>query len=138
MKLNAYLTLDGTCEEAFRFYAQCLRGQLTALHRFGETPGCEQMPASHRDKVMHVRLEIGDQVLMGSDNPPGMPYEGVRNSSLALSVPQVEEAARIFSELAEGGAVIMPMQETFWARSFGMVNDRFGVPWLINGAPQTP
>lgn len=96
------------------------------------------MPATHRDKIMHVRLEIGDQVLMDSDNHPEMPYEGVRNSSLALSVPQVEEATRIFSELAEGGAVVMPMQETFWAKSFGMVNDRFGVPWLINGAPQSP
>lgn len=133
MKINPYLTFNGNCEEAFNLYARCLRGELT-VQRFGETPGCEDLPVSHRDKVMHARLTAGDQVLMASDNHPAFPYEGVKGCSVALSVDEAEEADRIFNELAEGGAVTMPMQETFWAQRFGMLTDRFGVPWMINGA----
>ena len=134
MQLNPYLIFDGNCEEAFNFYARCLRGELAMVQRFGESPGCEDMPASHRDKIMHVRLQAGDQVLMGSDNHPDHPCEGFKGCSLALSVDAADEAERIFNALAEGGVVQMPMQETFWAARFGMVNDRFGVPWMINGA----
>ncbi|HJW47014.1 MAG TPA: VOC family protein [Lysobacter sp.] len=136
MQLNPYLTFNGNCEEAFNFYAKCLRGELALVQRFGDTPGCEGMPASHRDKIMHVRLQLGDQVLMASDNHPDHPFEGIKGCSIALSVDQADEADRIFNELAQGGVVAMPMQETFWAKRFGMVNDRFGVPWMINGAMQ--
>ena len=136
MQINPYLVFNGNCEEAFNFYARCLRGELVSVQRFGDTPGCENMPASHRDKIMHVRLQAGDQVLMASDNHPAHPYEGVKGCSIALSVDQAEEADRIFDELSQGGTVVMPMQETFWAKRFGMLNDRFGVPWMINGAMQ--
>lgn len=133
MQINAYLIFNGNCEEAFRFYAESLHAELS-LQRFGETPGCEDMPASHKDKVMHVRLQKGDAVLMASDNHPDHPYEGLKGCSVAVSVDEVEEADRIFNALAQGGTVVMPMQETFWARRFGMLTDRFGVPWMINGA----
>jgi len=136
MQLNPYLTFNGNCEEAFNFYAKCLRGELALVQRFGDTPGCEGMPASYRDKIMHVRLQLGDQVLMASDNHPDHPFDGIKGCSIALSVDQADEADRIFNELAQGGVVVMPMQETFWAKRFGMVNDRFGVPWMINGAMQ--
>ncbi len=136
MQINAYLVFNGTCEEAFKFYAQCLRAELPMLKRFGDTPGCEGMPPMQRDKIMHVRLQAGEQVLMGSDNHPGHPYDGIKGCSIALSVDQVEEADRIFGELAQGGTVVMPMQETFWAKRFGMLTDRFGVPWMVNGALQ--
>ena len=134
MQINAYLVFNGDCEDAFRFYADCLRAQLATLQRFGDTPGCEGMPASMKDKVMHVRLQAGDQVLMGSDNHPDHPYEGIKGCSIALSVDRAEEADRIFVELSQGGAVLMPMQETFWAQRFGMLADRFGVSWMVNGA----
>jgi len=136
MQLNAYLIFNGNCEEAFRFYAASLRAELS-LTRFGEAPGCEGMPASQKDKVMHVRLQKGEAVLMASDNHPDHPYDGVKGCSVALSVDEVEEADRIFNELAKGGAVVMAMQETFWAKRFGMLTDRFGVPWMINGAMQS-
>ena len=136
MQINAYLVFNGNCEEAFNFYARCLRAEIAMLQRFGDTPGCEGMPASQRDKVMHVRLQAGDQVLMTSDNHPDHPYDGVKGCSIALSVDQAEEADRIFNELSQGGTVAMPMQETFWAKRFGMLTDRFGVPWMINGALQ--
>lgn len=134
MQINAYLVFNGNCEEAFKFYARCLRAELPMLQRFGDTPGCEGMPASQRDKIMHVRLQAGDQVLMASDNHPEHPYDGVKGCSIALSVDEPEEADRIFDELSDGGTVVMPMQETFWAKRFGMLTDRFGVPWMINGA----
>ena len=136
MQINPYLVFNGNCEDAFNFYARCLRVQLASVQRFGETPGCEGMPPSHRDKIMHARLQAGDQVLMGSDNHPEHPYEGVKGCSIALSVDEPDEADRIFNELSEGGTVLMPMQETFWAKRFGMLTDRFGVPWMINGAMQ--
>jgi PhnB protein len=136
MQINAYLVFNGNCEEAFRFYAASLRAELAVLQRFGETPGCEDMPASQKDKVMHVRLQKGDAVLMASDNHPDHPYDCVKGCSVALSVDEVDEADRIFNELAQGGTVVMPMQETFWAKRFGMLTDRFGVPWMINGAMQ--
>lgn len=137
MQINAYLVFNGNCEEAFNFYARSLRAELAMLQRFGDTPGCEDMPATHRDKVMHVRLQAGNQVLMGSDNHPDHPYDGIKGCSIALSVLQPEEADRIFGELSQGGVVAMPMQETFWARRFGMLTDRFGVPWMINGGLQS-
>lgn len=134
LQLNPYLVFDGTCEEAFTFYAQCLGGTLAPLNRFGDTPGCEDMPASHRDRIMHARLEIDGQVLMGSDNPPAHPHEGVKGCSIAVAVDDAGQAERLFARLSEGGAVTMPMQETFWAQRFGMCTDRFGVPWMVNGA----
>ena len=137
MQINAYLVFNGNCEEAFNFYAQSLRGDIVTLQRFGDTQGCEGMPAEHKNKVMHVRLHVGSQVLMASDNHPDHPYDGVKGCSIAVSVDKAEEAERIFGELSQGGTVIMPMQETFWAQRFGMLTDRFGVPWMINGALQT-
>jgi len=132
MKISPYLTFDGNCQAAFEFYAQCLRGTIEKLLRFGETPACEHVPADYQDKIMHVRLEVGDQVLMGSDCHPAQPYEGIRGSSVTLNLDSISEAERIFSALAEQGTQQMPMQETFWAVRFGMLVDRFGVPWIIN------
>lgn len=137
MQINAYLVFNGNCEEAFNFYARCLRGEIVSLQRFGDTQGCEGMPAAHKDKIMHVRLHAGSQVLMASDNHPDHPYEGVKGCSIAVSVDKPEEAERIFTELSQGGTVIMPIQETFWAQRFGMLTDRFGVPWMVNGALQS-
>ena len=130
MKLYTHLNFGGNCEEAFQAYAASLRAELS-LQRFGETPGCEDMPASQKDKVMHARLQKGNAVLMASDNHPDHPYEGVKGCSVALTLDEVEEADRIFNELAQGGTVIMPMQETFFATRFAQLRDRFGINWMI-------
>ena len=132
MKINAYLAFEDQCEAAFRFYAQCLGGTLEALDRFGDTPACEHVPASHRDRIMHARLVVGDQALMGSDSVPEHPYEGVKGCSVSLSVDSIEDAERIFGVLSTGGQVTMPLAQTFWAVRFGMLVDKFGVPWMIN------
>jgi PhnB protein len=80
---------------------------------------------------MHVRLEVGDSVLMGSDAPPDR-YKPPQGFSVNIAVEKPEEAERIFHALAEGGNVGMPLQQTFWAARFGMVVDRFGIPWMVN------
>jgi PhnB protein len=132
MQLISYLIFDGKAEAAFKFYEQCLRGKITTLMRFGEAPGCENMPTETRDSLIHVRLEIGDQVLMASDCPPDRPYEGIKGCSVSIAVDSIAEGERIFNALKEGGTVQMPYEKTFWAARFGMLVDQFGVPWMIN------
>ena len=132
MKINAYLGFDDQCEAAFRFYHQCLGGTLEALNRFGDTPACEHVPESHRNRIMHARLVVGDQAIMGSDSVPEHPFEGIKGVSLAINVDSASEAERVFSALAEGGQVCMALAPTFWAARFGMLVDRFGVSWMVN------
>jgi PhnB protein len=132
MKINAYLGFDDQCEAAFRFYHQCLGGTLEALNRFGDTPACDHVPESHRNRIMHARLVIGDEAIMGSDSVPEHPFEGIKGVSLAINVDTASEAERIFAALSEGGSVIMPLGPTFWAARFGMFIDRFGVSWMVN------
>ena len=132
MQLNSYLIFNGKAEAAFAFYEQCLRGKITSKMRFGEAPGCENMPAGTRDWLIHVRLEIGDQVLMASDCPPDRPYEGIKGCSVSLQVDSIAEGERLFNALKENGTVQMPYEKTFWAERFAMLVDQFGVPWMIN------
>jgi PhnB protein len=132
MRINPYLSFDGQCEAAFRFYAECLGGTLEMMVRYGETPGCDEVPRDYHGKIIHARLVAGGDVLMGSDCTPACPYEPIRGCSVSINVDSVAEAERIFGTLAEGGTVEMPIAETFWAERFGMLVDRFGVPWMVN------
>ncbi len=131
MQLNPYLTFNGQCDAAFKFYAQCLGGKIVAMIPYAGTPADQQVPAGWRDKILHAKLIVGDQILMGSDAPPER-YEQTKGFSVTLSIDDPPEAERIFNLLAEKGAVRMPFQKTFWARGFGMLVDRFGIPWMIN------
>jgi PhnB protein len=134
MQLNPYLMFNGQCEAAFRFYEQCLGGKITAMMTYKESPEplmIEQMPPEWRDKIMHTSLTIGNQELMGSDNPPGYDEEP-KGFSVSISLNDPAEAERIFRTLAENGTVRMPFQQTFWAHRFAMLVDRFGIPWMIN------
>lgn len=136
MQLVAYLLFDGNAEEAFDFYARCLGGKVTRLSRFGEAPPEMPMSPEMRDKVMHIRLEVGDAVLMASDAMSSMgPYEPIKSCSVAIQLDVPAEAERIFHALAEGGTVQMPIGETFWSARFGMLVDRYGVPWMVNCPP---
>jgi PhnB protein len=131
MKIHAYLTFDGQCEAAFNYYAECLGGSLE-LMRFGESPEAGNVPAQFHERVMHVCLTVGDQVLMASDTFPGTPYEGIKGCSISLQVGNVPEAERLYETLSAGGSVQMELQQTFWATRFAMFTDRFGVGWMIN------
>ena len=131
MQMTTYLSFKGECEAAFKFYEQCLDGQLGAIFRYAGSPLADQVPADWQDKVMHGSFTFGDQVLMGGDVAPDR-YEQPKGFSLSLQIQSAADAERIFHELANGGTVVMPLEKTFWAARFGMVVDRFGIPWLIN------
>jgi PhnB protein len=98
---------------------------------FGGSPMEDRAPAEWRDKIMHARLTVGANVLMGSDAPPDR-YEPMKGITVSIGVDDPAEAERIFHALAEGATVQMPIQQTFWAARFGMLTDRFGTPWMIN------
>ena len=131
MQLNPYLSFNGQCATAFKFYEQCLRGEIEAMMTYGESPMSDQTPAEWHDKIMHTQLKTGDATLMGADSPPDM-YEAPKGFSVMLGMNDPVEAERIFKALAENGTVQMPMQKTFWAEKFGMLIDQFGTPWMIN------
>lgn len=122
---------NGQCEEAFKFYEQCLGGKIVGMFTYGESPMADKSPANWGNKIMHARLVVGDQVLMGSDSWPEQPEEA-KGFSVSIGVTDPVEAERIFNALAEQGKVRMPFQQTFWAVRFGMLVDRFGIPWMIN------
>ena len=129
---NPYLAFNGQCEAAFKFYERCLGGKIVAMIPFADTPHSEYVSPDDRGKIMHARLVVGSQVLMGSDAPPGQPYEGVKGCSVAIQVDAPDEAERVFNALAQNGIIVMPLGQTFWAVRFGMLTDQFGVPWMIN------
>jgi PhnB protein len=131
MQMNPYLSFNGQCEAAFAFYQQSLGGQIKAIFRYAGSPVADQVPDGWQDKVMHGSLTIGEQVLMGADVAPER-YEEPRGFSLSLQIMNSADAERIFRELAADGRIVVPLEETFWAVRFGMVVDRFGIPWLIN------
>ena len=131
MQLNPYLSFNGQCETAFKFYERCLGGKIVAIMTYGGSPMEQQTPAEWRNKVMHARLTVGDDVLMGSDAPPDR-YEAAKGISVTLNIDNPADAERTFHALAQNGTVQMPIQETFWAARFGMLVDQFGTPWMIN------
>jgi PhnB protein len=131
MQVSPYLSFKGQCEEAFNFYERCLGGQLGAIFRYGGSPMADQAPADWQDKIMHGSLTIGDLVLMGADVAPDQ-YEEPKGFSLSIQIKSAADAERIFRELSDGGRVVLPLEKTFWAERFGMLVDRFGIPWLIN------
>jgi PhnB protein len=131
MLMNPYLSFNGQCEAAFEFYEQCLGAQRGLVFRYAGSPLANDVPAEWHDKVMHGSLTVGGQVLMGADVAPDT-YEAPTGFSLSLQIDNTAEAERIFHELGNGGRVVMPLEKTFWAARFGMLVDRFGIPWLIN------
>jgi PhnB protein len=131
MDVNPYLFFNGNCEEAFTFYAKILGGQIVAKVRYEDMPGAEQMPPDMRGKIAHIRVTVGHTVLMGGDAPPDR-HKPMQGFTVTVNLPDPAEADRVFAGLAEGGSIMMPIGETFWASRFGMLVDRFGTPWMVN------
>jgi PhnB protein len=131
MQMNPYLSFNGQCEVAFKFYERVLGGQLGSIFRYAGTPMEHLVPADWQDKVMHGSVTVGGQELMGGDVAPDR-YEAPKGFSLSIHIKDATEAERIFHELSQGGNVAMPLEKTFWSERFGMVVDRFGIPWMIN------
>ena len=128
-----YLSFAGNCAEAMTFYAEALAGELERVVRAGETPMAEHFQANP-DVVVHARLRLPDGgLLFGGDACGPVPYEGIKGVSITLNYDSVAEAERAFHALAARAEVVMPLQPTFWARTWGMLADRYGTPWIING-----
>ena len=135
--VNVYLTFDGECEEAFKFYQSVFGGEIPHWGRFGEMPPQEGMPPvsdEMKHRIMHVTLPISaETLLMGSDSMTGMnQITKGNNFSLSLDAKSREEAENLFNKLSEGGNVTMPLADTFWGAYFGMWTDKFGINWLVN------
>lgn len=130
MQSNPYLGFNGQCETAFKFYEQLLNGKITFSQTWGDSPGCEHVPAEAHGTIMHASLDLGDSQLMGADSPPGsyVPPQGIH---VVLHFKETAEGERVFKELASGGKEEMPFQATFFAAGFGMCVDRFGIPWMV-------
>lgn len=128
-----YLAFNGNCAEAMRFYAKVLDGKLDML-TYGQSPMADQTPKDAMNRIMHARLTLsGNGSLYAGDCPPQVPYQGIHGISIALNYDTVPQAERAFKALAEGGKVDMPFAATFWAKGFGMLTDKFGCAWLVNG-----
>jgi PhnB protein len=137
MKIHSYLNFGGEAEEALRFYAKVLGGQLTEVHRFSSMPqeGGFELTSEQKNLVMHVGLELSDgQMLMASDMIEGMGPKRVEGNNFSISVhpDSKPEADRIFNALAQDGTVTMPIADQFWGDYFGGVTDRFGINWMVN------
>lgn len=132
-QIDAYLTFNGNCAEAMRFYERALGGRLETLMTHAESPLADQTPPGSGDRILHARLVVDGRALMASDSPARQPYEGMHGFSLSLNYTDLGEARRVFDALSAGGRVNMPLQKVFWADAFGMLVDRFGTPWMING-----
>jgi PhnB protein len=134
--VQPYLFFNGRCEEAIEFYRKALNAELQMLMRFKESPDPAPpgiVPPGWENKVMHASVRIGETVVMASDGCEEA--AGFKGFSLSLAVPTEAEADRAFAALANGGQVRMPLTKTFWSPRFGMLEDRFGVGWMINVVP---
>ena len=131
MKMNPYLSFKGDCEAAFKYYEQHLGGEMGGMFRYGGTELSSGVPADWPDKIMHGSITIGGQTLQAADIAPDQ-YSPPQGFSLTLQIKSTADAQRMFEALADGGQVRMPLEKTFWAERFGVVTDRFGVPWIIN------
>ena len=139
-KLNPYLTFNGNAEEAFNFYRSVFGGEFSSLVKFKDMPiPGVQLAEADQEKVMHVGLPIGDELLMASDAMETLGQKVTPGNNLYISAhPDTkEEADRLFNALSEGGKVEMPIADQMWGDYYGSFTDKFGVGWMINFHPAT-
>lgn len=136
MTINPYLNFAGNTEKAFNFYKSVFGGEFAGVMRFGDTPGCGEMKIAddEKDKIMHVALPVGDNILMATDmlESMGQHLRAGNNFSLSVDAESKEEADKLFKNLSDGGQITMPLDDAFWGAYFGMLTDKFGVQWMIN------
>jgi PhnB protein len=138
--INPYLNFNGKTEEAFNLYKKIFGGEFVTLQRMKDTPMAKDFQANEQNKVMHVALPIGKNILMGSDILESMGHKltNGNNYSISVNAKSKEEAHSIFNQLAEGGTVTSPMKVEFWGALFGMVKDKFGIHWMVSFDEKQP
>ena len=141
--VTPYLSFGGNTREAFAFYEKALGARIETMMSYADMPastaadaGCSDGPAPSGDGIMHARLVLpGGAMVFAGDTPPGMPYEGMKGVMLTIQYDTIDQAHGAFHALSQGGQVTMPLAPAFWAKTFGMLTDRFGVSWAVNGEP---
>ena len=133
MRISPHLCFDGQCEEAFRHYRAVLGGTITTLLTYGASPLASQTSSDLHGRILHATLVLDGVELTGVDVSPNE-YQRPHGFFVTLTIDESEKAKEIFRSLAEGGKILMPYQETFWSLGFGVLIDRFAVPWEINCA----
>lgn len=137
MQLIAYLSFDGNCNEAFEFYRDAFGGEIVFRTTVGESPMAAQMPPESHGRIMHIHLQAGAAALMGADMQgdcgDGTSVAASGGTCINVMLDTVEDAERVWSKLSQGANVRMPLEPTFWATRFGMLTDRFGKAWMVNG-----
>lgn len=133
MKVQAYLSFTGRCEEALEFYRKSIGAEITGMMRWKDSPDTAmKAPQGSEEKIMNAAFRIGETALMADDmDEKQSEFKGMK---LVIEVADDAEAKRVFAALGDGGAVQMPLMKTFWTSSFGMLTDKFGVPWMVNVA----
>jgi PhnB protein len=139
MVVQPYLYFYGRCDEALSFYEQALGAEVTFKMRHKEAPAEHAVQGEAGERIMHASFKVGQTTLMATDGMPGgtaaPSYSGF---SISVSLDSVAKGEKIFNALAQGGEVRLPWQSTFWAKGFGMVTDKFGVPWMVNVENKEP
>ena len=130
MRLLTYLNYGGNCREAFEFYEQRLDGRIIMMTIHGAAPNAGDVPEGLRNKVLHARLELGGTQIFGTDVAPDQ-FQPMRSAYLTLMLDSVDDAERIYAILGEEGQIFMPMAQTFFAKRFAMLRDRFGTSWML-------
>lgn len=141
--LTPYLGFDGNTREAFAFYEKALGAKIVTMMSYADMPksdnsdqGCNDGSAPSDDSIMHAFLVLpGGAMLFAGDTPPGRGYEGIKGVMMALQFDTIDQAHDAFHSLSQGGQITMPMAPTFWAKTFGMLTDSFGVSWAVTGEP---
>lgn len=128
-EITAYLTFNGNCREAMKFYEKCLEAE---LHLMPFSEGQFEIPKEAKERILHARLTKGSAVLMASDAMPGMPFQQGNNFSVNINCESLEEIESLFAALGEKGKVNMVLQDAFWGARFGMLTDQFGIHWMFN------
>jgi PhnB protein len=130
MRLEAYLFFNGRTEEALAFYAEAIGAETLSLLRFKDSPEATNATPEWQDKVMHATFSIGSSVIMASDGVHAAPqkYSGF---SVSIIADDFSSGEKMFAALSKGGEIRMPWQPTFWTKGFGMISDKFGMPWMV-------
>jgi PhnB protein len=128
-EIVTYLTFDGNCGEAMKFYAKCLGGELYTMP-FSEAPG--DFPEDMKNRVMHAKLTRGSATLMASDTMPGHPFQPGNNFAVSVHCESLQEIEGLFAAFSEKGKVLLELKNTFWGARFGMLTDQFGINWMFN------
>lgn len=132
--INPYLNFPGTTEEAFNLYKSVFGGEFIAVMRFKDVPGIGDIRPEDQDKIMHIALPIGNNIIMATDalESMGQRLQKGNNQHICISADSREQADQFFNALAEGGKVEMPMEDMFWGDYFGSLQDRYGINWILS------